>query len=115
MSDFTRALLANDEVIAISQDRLAKPARRIRRTDAESVWVRPLANGDIAVALLNTSPLSREIRVSFDELGLRGAHFLRDCWTGKCEGKHAGYYAATVLPHATKLIRIKAKECPKCD
>ena len=115
MTEFTRAILANDEVIAISQDRLAKPAKRIRRTDAESVWVRPLADGDIAVALLNTSPLSREIKVTFDELGLRGAHFLRDCWTGKCEGKHADYYAATVLPHATKLIRIKAKECPRCD
>ena len=115
MSDFTRNLLANDEVIAISQDRLGKVAKRIRHTDAESVWVRPLANGDLAVALLNRSPLSREIKVTFDELGLRGAHFLRDCWTGTCEGKHGGYYAATVLPHATKLIRIRANDCPKCD
>ena len=112
---FTRSLLANDEVIAISQDRLGKVAKRIRHTDAESVWVRPLANGDIAVALLNRAPLSREIKVSFDELGLRGAHFLRDCWSGKCEGRHADYYAADVPPHATKLIRIKAKECPRCD
>ena len=115
MSAFTRNLLANDEVIAISQDRLGKVARRIRHTDAESVWVRPLADGDIAVALLNRYPLSREIRVTFDELGLRGAHYLRDCWTGKCEGRHADYYAAVVPPHATKLIRIKAKECPRCD
>ena len=112
---FTRNLLANDEVIAISQDRLAKPARRIRHTDAESVWVRPLANGDLAVALLNRAPLSHEIKVTFDELGLRGAHYLRDCWTGKCEGKHGGSYSAVVPPHATKLIRIKANDCPKCD
>ena len=115
MSDFTRALLVNDEVIAISQDRLGKVAKRIRHTDAESVWVRPLANGDLAVALLNRYPLSREIKVTFDELGLRGAHYLRDCWTGTCEGRHGGYYAVTVPPHATKLIRIKAKECPRCD
>ena len=115
MSAFTRSLLANDWVIAISQDRLGEVARRIRHTDAESVWTRPLADGDIAVALVNRAPLSHEIRVSFGELGLRGAHFLRDCWTGKCEGKHAGSYAAVVPPHATKLIRIKATECPKCD
>ena len=112
---FTRNLLANDEVIAISQDRLGKVARRIRHTDAESVWVRPLANGDLAVALLNRAPLSHEIRVTFDELGLRGVHYLRDCWTGVCEGKHGGSYAADVPPHATKLIRIKANDCPKCD
>ena len=111
---FTRNLLANDEVIAISQDRLGKVARRIRRTDGESVWVRPLANGDLAVALVNTAPLSHEIRVSFDELGLRGPHFLRDCWTGRCEGRHGGWYAATVPPHATKLIRIRVGDCPKC-
>ena len=115
LDDFTRALLANDEVIAISQDRLSKPAKRIRHADAESVWVRILANGDVAVALLNRSPISRRIEVAFDELGLRGAHYLRDCWTGKCEGKHAGWYAAEVPPHATKLIRIKTAECPRCD
>ena len=115
MSDFTRAILMNDEVIAVSQDRLGKVARRIRHADAESVWVRPLANGDLAVALMSRYPLSREIKVTFDELGLRGAHYLRDCWTGKCEGKHASYYAAVVPPHATKLIRIKATECPRCD
>ena len=115
LDDFTRSLLANDEVIAIHQDRLGKVARRIRHTDAESVWVRPLANGDLAVALLNRAPLSHEIKVTFDELGLRGAHFLRDCWTGACEGKHADFYAVDVPPHATKLIRIKAKECPRCD
>ena len=115
MSGFTRNLLANDEVIAISQDRLGKVAKRIRHTDAESVWVRPLADGDLAVALMSRYPLSREIRVTFDELGLQGAHYLRDCWTGKCEGRHAGYYAAVVPPHATKLIRIKSKECPRCD
>jgi len=112
---FTRSLLANDEVIAISQDRLGKVAKRIRHTDAESVWMRELANGDLAVALLNRAPLSHEIRVSFDELGIRGVHFLRDCWTGKCEGKHGGDYTAVVPPHATKLIRIKANDCPKCD
>ena len=112
---FTRSLLANDMVIAISQDRLGRPARRLRHLDGESVWTRPLANGDLAVALLNRAPLAHEIRVTFGELGLQGTHDVLDCWTGTCEGKHGGFYAATVPPHATKLIRIRAKDCPKCD
>ena len=106
---FTRNLLANDEVIAISQDRLGRPAKRIRHTDAESVWTRPLINGDIAVALVNRYPFARTLTVSFAELGLdAGEHDVKDCWTGKCEGKHAGTYSVEIPAHATKLIRIKA-------
>ena len=112
---FTRNLLVNDEVIAISQDRLGKVARRIRHTDAESVWVRNLANGDIAVALVNRAPISHEIRVDFAAVGLEGVHYLRDCWTQRCEGRHAGFYVAEVPPHGVKLIRVKAKNCQKCD
>ena len=70
MDDFTKNLLMNDEVIAVSQDRLGKTARRIRHTDAESVWTRPLSKGFTAVALVNRYPFAREIKVSFEELGL---------------------------------------------
>ena len=116
LSPFTRSLLVNDEVIAVSQDRLGRPARRIRHLDAESVWVRELANGDKAVALVNRYPFAREIRVTFTELGLGDAeYFVRDCWRQACEGRHAGTYVAEVPAHATKLVRIRAIDCPKCD
>ena len=69
---FTRNLLVNDEVIAVSQDRLGMAARRIRHTDAESVWTRPLVDGSLAVALVNRYPLAREIKVPFLDLGLGG-------------------------------------------
>ena len=115
MDAFTRNLLVNDEVIAVSQDRLGKTARRIRHTDAESVWTRPLANGFTAVALVNRSPVSREIRIALDELGLPGECWVKDLWRQKCEGKHSGFYAVTVLPHATKLVKMRPVDCPKCD
>ena len=113
---FTRNILANDMVIAISQDRLGKTARRIRHVDGESVWVRPLSDGATAVALVNRYPLAREIRVSFVELGLgNGEHWVKDAWRQQCEGKHSGYYVATVPPHATKLVRIRPVDCAKCE
>ena len=112
---FTYNLLANDMVISVSQDRLGKTARRIRHTDAESVWTRPLSDGFIAVALVNRYPLSREIKVSFAELGLSGECWVRDLWTQKCEGKHSDFYVVTVPPHATKLVKMRPKDCPKCD
>ena len=112
---FTRSLLVNDGVIAISQDRLGAVARRIRHDDAESVWVKPLANGDVAVALVNRAPISHPIRIGFDEVNLEGGHFLRDVWSGECQGRHEGGFTADVLPHATRLLRIRAQDCPSCD
>ena len=113
---FTRSLLANDAVIAVSQDRLGKVARRIRHVDSQSVWTRPLADGATAVALVNRSPIAREISVSFLELGLgSGEHWVKDLWRQKCEGKHAGAYVAQIPPHATKLVYVKSVACPKCE
>ena len=112
---FTRNLLANAAVISVSQDRLGTAARRLRHLDGESVWARPLSGGATAVALVNRSPVSREISVSFDEIGLdSGAHWVMDLWRQKCEGRHSGKYVATVPPHATKLMRVRPVECPRC-
>ena len=113
---FTRNLLVNDEVIAVSQDRLGMAARRIRHTDAESVWTRPLVDGSLAVALVNRYPLAREIKVPFLDLGLAGGqYFVRDLWRQRCEGKHSGFYAVKVPPHGTHLVRIRPVSCSKCD
>lgn len=113
---FTRSLLVNDEVLAVSQDRLGKIARRIRRTDAEEVWARPLVGGFTAVALVNKYPFAREITVTFEELGLGGGErWVKDLWRQKCEGRHAGAYTALVPPHATKLVKTRAVDCPKCE
>jgi len=115
MDDFTRNLLMNDEVIAVSQDRLGKVARRIRHTDAESVWVRPLANGFTAVALVNRSPVAREMTISLRELGLGGLCWVKDLWRQKCEGKHAGDYVVRVPAHGTKLVKMRPVDCQKCE
>ena len=115
LDDFTKNLLMNDEVIAVSQDRLGKTARRIRHADAESVWTRPLANGFTAVALVNRYPFAREIKVSFEELGLDGECWVKDLWRQKCEGKHSGFYFATVPAHATKFVKMRSVDCRKCD
>ena len=112
---FTKSLLTNPMVIAISQDTLGQPAWRIRHTDAESVWTRPLANGDIAVALMNRYPFAREIAVDFAELGIVREWYVRDQWTHKCEGRHAVRYSARVPAHGTKLVRMRKIACPRCD
>ena len=115
LDGFTRSLLVNDEVLAVSQDRLGKIARRVRRTDAEEVWARPLSGSFTAVALVNKYPFAREITVTFAELGLGGERWVKDLWTQTCEGRHSGSYTALVPPHATKLVKTRPVDCPKCE
>ena len=88
---------------------------QIRHVDAESVWIRPLVGKFTAVALVNRYPFAREIKLPLGDVGIGGECWARDLWTQKCEGKHSGFYFATIPPHATKLLKLRPVDCPKCD
>ena len=55
-------MLLNEDIIAINQDRLGRMGIRLGGASASNnvtqVWFRPLANGDVAVALYNAGPAS---------------------------------------------------------
>jgi alpha-galactosidase len=55
LDSFTTSLLTNDEVLAVDQDPLGKPAGR-RATDYE-VWARPLSDGTVAKKVSNPSAI----------------------------------------------------------
>ncbi len=52
MTDTTRSILLNKEVIAIDQDPLGKQASPVKSGDFE-IWVKPLADGGVAVGVVN--------------------------------------------------------------
>ena len=45
MDAVTRGILVNRQVIAVSQDELGAPGRRLRRDGDLDIWVRPLTDG----------------------------------------------------------------------
>ena len=61
MSDQTKDILTNKDVIAIDQDPLGVEAFRYYSFDGIEIWVRPLVNGDLAVCFLNRSTRSQTI------------------------------------------------------
>ena len=71
--------------------------------------------GATAIALVNRSPFAREIKLPLAEVGLNGECWVKDLWRQKCEGKHSGFYAVTVPPHATKLVKMRPVDCRKCE
>jgi alpha-galactosidase len=82
MSDATRQILLDREVIAVDQDPLGIEGRRIFDDSAGQVWIRPLADRSVAVVLLNTGPEARPMAVRTQDLGLRPAfrYSVRDLW-----------------------------------
>ena len=111
IDDFTRALLSNDEVIAIDQDPLGKGAGCIAEGEGWEIWARPLADGSIAAGLYNTS--NREQVVPFDlaAAGLLCKWRVRDVWRQEDVGVFLGRYEASVPGHATHLVRLTPLPC----
>ena len=106
LDDFTLSLLRNDEVIAIDQDPLGKAAACIVDKGGYDVWARPLADGSIAVGLLNYGLDEREIAFDIATAGMEGEWKVRDCWRQKDEGTAKGVYKTRVYGHATHLVRF---------
>ena len=79
----TREMVTNPEVIAIDQDRLGIQGWLAGRAGEADVWVRPLSNGDRAVALLNRGLVPASASVSAAALGLPSGrrYNVRDLWT----------------------------------
>jgi alpha-galactosidase len=102
-------MLTNRDVIAINQDALGVQGTRIAQDGNGDVWVKPLANGDRAVALLNrgTNPLT--ITTSTTALGLAHAssYTLNDLWAHQST-ETAGQISATVAPQSAILYRVSS-------
>ncbi|MGQ4494256.1 NPCBM/NEW2 domain-containing protein [Dermabacteraceae bacterium P13095] len=74
-------IVGNEEVVAIDQDALGKQASRIANRNGLEVWARPLANGDTAVALFNSTNRPATVSTTLADLGLEGNSYVaRDLW-----------------------------------
>lgn len=108
MSDTTRAILLNHEVIAIDQDPRGTPALIVRDDGGPQVWSRPLADPSTrAVALFNPTDEPATITVRWNEIGLpSGRASVRDLWAHADRGAAADQFTAVVEPHGTAMLSI---------
>jgi alpha-galactosidase len=106
MSEATKNILLNNEVIAIDQDVLGKQAERKIKNDVWNVFVKPLNNGDYAIAILNRSEAAQKFAIDFKALGLNEKYEMRDLWQHKDLGKSKGW-KGEVQTHETKMLRLK--------
>jgi len=106
MDKFTLNLLSNDEVIAVNQDKLGKPATRLSQHGLVEVWSRPLSDGTIAVGFFNRSIQQQPIRVGWSDLGLSAPQTVRDLWEQSDRGSYPDSFQIDVPAHGARLFKI---------
>lgn len=103
----TAALLANREVLAVNQDPLGLPARRVKQSGPCEVWKKPLADGSTAVALLNRGSSGADLTLKAGEIGLLdGPKLARDLWKQEDAADFTTSLTRRVQPHETILLKI---------
>jgi alpha-galactosidase len=107
MSEETKSILLNTEVIAIDQDAAAKPVKKISEQGKLVIAARPLKDKTWAVGLFNRGDEAAKMTVNWSDLGLHGKLQVRDLWAHKDLGKVADQFSADVPSHGVVLITVK--------
>eukprot|EP01051_Picozoa_sp_SAG22_P014406 SAG22_NODE_1745_length_3666_cov_1.403140_6_plen_157_part_00 len=111
-----KAVLTNTEVIAVDQDRLGKQGYRVLQDkgfcSAHDVWLKPLAGGELAVALWNRGVCGTHLPLSFNwtTVGLPAARpmAVRDLFEKKDLGTHSGSFTGWVDIDDVLMLRLSA-------
>lgn len=109
MKPAIKEILLNREVIAVDQDVLGKQAVPVQQGELET-WIKPLADGSVAVGIVNLGTAEADGRVTLGELGLGAkVETARDLWTHRSVAFRDGVYSARIPSHGTLMLRVTAK------
>ena len=108
MSQATKDILMNPEVIAVDQDPAGKQGTRVHAEGGMEVWAKPLKQqGAAAVALFNRNDATADITCKWSDVGLpAGKAKVRDLWTRSDRGVFADSFKANVPPHGVVMLKI---------
>jgi alpha-galactosidase len=106
-SPATLSILTNRAVIAVDQDSLGKQGTEVSASGGHDVLAKPLANGDVAVALFNETGSAATISTTAAAIGKSGSsgYTLANLWTG-ATATTTGTISASVPAHGTVMVRV---------
>ncbi len=118
MSDQTRGILTNKEVIALDQDPLGVEAFRFYSFDGIEIWVKPLANNELAVCFLNRSGHPQTVSYDWKDHVINDSvsksmfnfnqttYKLRDLWEKKDAGTTNKIFTQTIPASDVVVLRL---------
>lgn len=106
----TKDILTNAEVIAVNQDTTGLQAKIVTdNANGLQVWAKPL-NGKLsnerAVVLFNRSAASATMSVKWKDLNLVGSANVRNLWSHTNLGSVDSMYTATVPSHGVVMLKV---------
>jgi alpha-galactosidase len=106
-SSTTLSILTNKNVVAVDQDPLGRQGTEISAGGGLDVLAKPLANGDVAVALFNENSSTATISTTASAIGKSGSasYTLTDLWTA-ASTTTSGAISASVPGHGTVMYRV---------
>ncbi len=106
-SSQTLSILTNKAVIAVDQDSMGRQGTEVASSGGLDVLAKPLANGDVSVALFNENGFNATITTNVSAIGKSGAssYTLTDLWSGAVSTT-SGTISANVPAHGTVMYRV---------
>jgi alpha-galactosidase len=106
MTEETKSILLNKEVIAVDQDPLGKQGDRAYADGPLEVWSRPLEGGAMAVALFNRTTGATHMTLRLKDVGWQGPAAARNLWTHEEVGVVTGETTVVVPGHGVVMMRL---------
>ena len=107
MTDETKSILMNADVIAIDQDTAVKPVQLLSQQDKVEILDRPLHDGSVAVGLFNRGDTATSGTFAWDTLKLPGKKVkVMDLWKHEPVTPSAGSFTASIPPHGVVLLKV---------
>ncbi len=118
MSDETKAILTNRDVIAVDQDELGVQGWRFISREGVEYWFKPLVDDQWALCVFNRNRESKKVDLDWNDLTTYdvisqrafkptvNAYTIKNLWTGKDEGKADKNRTVTIPGRDVLLYRL---------
>jgi len=107
INEATKKILTNQEAIAVDQDVLGQQATMIQKISDVEVYMKDLADGSVAVGLLNrNNSMTQNVTLNWSDLFLSGNCTVRDLWLHSNLDTNDRGITLSVAPHETRLLKI---------
>ncbi|HVP54707.1 MAG TPA: glycoside hydrolase family 27 protein [Candidatus Eisenbacteria bacterium] len=106
MTDDTKSILLNKEVIAVDQDPLGKQGQLAFKRGDVDYWKRELSGGGAAIAVVNRANAPTSVTIPWADLGIGSNFVFKEVWSG-LDVKSQSNSSFTIPPHGVVLLRME--------
>ncbi|WP_439698310.1 glycoside hydrolase family 27 protein [Mucilaginibacter sp. AW1-7] len=118
MTDQTKSILTNKDVIAVDQDALGIEGFRYSAVDGLEIWIKPLANNQLAVCFFNRSAKEQTIAYNWKDHPVKDdlsginidfnttAYKIYDLWLKKILGNTKRALKTTIGIHDVVMVKL---------